>query len=95
MTHIRLANHYVLQELSEAIERGDMSKATGLFGKYTHRYSLDSELSGLACTVSALEKINNEKRCEIKARLKKLCVMRRLKSLRGSADLLPNRLAMR
>jgi len=95
MIHVRLASHYVLRELADAIDCSDTNRSKRLFWKYRQRYRLDSELGCLACTVSALEKLNKENCQEIRARLKKLCTMRQLAHLNGSANLLPNRMTIR
>ena len=96
MIHIHLANHYVLRDLSNAVDDGDIDEAKRLFTKYTGRFKMDPGLSPIACKVNAcFGRMSSQTRVEVKARLEKLSIARRLESLNGSAHLFPSRLTLR
>ena len=71
MLHLRLANPYILRDLSKAVEKKDYNEAKNIFRKYHERYRFDTDLCLLNnLLLECLGEISNEKRSELKEKLK-------------------------
>lgn len=93
MTHMRLANHYVIRDLSRALDTEDAREIHRIFRKYSHRFRLDPDLSRIACMVLACVSVSGSRNLqELKKKLQQLCDARRFESVRGRASLFPTRI---
>lgn len=79
-------SHYVLRDLVETVERGDMEAIRAICLKYSERYDEDTEIAELCNLI--LESIENKKfdveGDELKDRLRKIFDSRKITSSGGT-----------